>query len=339
MSVLRAAAAAAVVLGLVGTSSENLGSELRAAAARYYQDAGEIAAVTGRDTTLDYYDRLLADAAALSAPPPAGYSPELWQRTVRAGSQLDLSLATQLLDRSYQSMAAIRGLGEALVRSSNDKTLQPVAVYVPQHYTPGLPAPLIVFLHGSQQAESHLLAAQYIVNLAERTNTIVVAPYGRGVTDFRGAERDVYDAFEAANRSFTIDPHRRYLAGYSMGGFSVFRLAPMHPEDWSAVMSIAGSLLNSRASLLAAMPANVRYYVLTGTLDDNVPTQWPTATAIFLRDTGRLVSFYSQPDGGHALYTLQPIIERAWNDMENGVIRSPVGLTGAPNLPEEKPPS
>jgi predicted esterase len=337
VSVLRAAVTAAVILSLIGAASENLGSELRAAAARYYRNAPEIAAVAGRDTTMDYYDRLVADAQALSTPALPGYPPELWQRTLCAESQLDLSLATQLLDRSYQPMAAIRGLGETLVRSSTDQTLQPVAVYVPQRYVPGVPAPLVVFLHGHLQPESHLLAPAYVQDLAETTGTIVVAPYGRGEYDFRGAESDVYDAFEAANRSFTIDAHRRYLAGYSMGGFSVFRLAPLHPEDWSAVMSIAGSLLNSRASLLAVMPANVRYYVLTGALDDNVPTWWPTATAIFLRDTGRPVSFYSQSDGTHALYTLQPILERAWSEMEHGVVRSPLGLTGAPNLPDEKP--
>jgi predicted esterase len=337
VSVLRAAVTAAVIIGLIGAVSENLGNELRAAAARYYRSAGDIAVVAGPDTTMDYYDRLVADIASLSTPPPPGYPPEAWQRTLRAGSQLDLSLAMQLLDRSYQPMAAIRGLGETLVRSSKDQTLQPVAVYVPRGYAPGVPASLIVFLHGNQQAESHLLAPQYIADLAERSGTIVVAPYGRGAYDFRGAESDVYDAFDAANRSFTIDAHSRYLAGYSMGGFSVFRLAPLHSEDWSAVMSIAGSLLSSRASLLAAMPANVRYYVLTGALDDNVPTRWPTATAIFLRDTGRPVSFYSESDGVHALYTLAPILERAWSDMEHGVVHSPVGLTGAPNLPDEKP--
>src|SRR5262249_59618115 len=129
-----------------------------------------------------------------------------------------------------------------------------------------------------------------------------------------------------------------YLAGYSMGGFSVFRLAPLHPADWSAVMSIAGSLLQSRSGrLLSALPQNVRYYIVTGSRDDNVPTLWPTATAIFLREVGRPVSFYSQLDGTHALFTLQPVLAKAWNDMERGIVRAPSGLTGSPDLPEERP--
>ena len=58
------------------------------------------------------------------------------------------------------------------------------------------------------------------------------------------------------------------------------------------------------------------------------------ATAIFLRDAGLKVTFYSQLDGTHSLYSLRPILSNAWDEMERGVVRSPEGLTGAPNLPE-----
>ena len=294
--------------------------------------------MTGADTAMDYYDRLLDDAASLREHAPSRYPAELWESSRRAAAQLDLSLAAQLVQRSYQPMAVIRGLGETFVRSSKDGTMQPVAVYVPTGYSAGTPAPLIVFLHGNQQAESHLLASEDLQKLAESTGTIVVAPYGRGAYDFGGVESDVYDVYEAAERAFAIDSRKRYLAGYSMGGFSVFRLAPLHPADWSAILSIAGSLLQSRSGrLLSAVPQNVRYYIVTGSHDDNVPTAWPTATAIFLRDAGRPVSFYAQLDGTHALFTLQPVLSQAWNDMERGVVHTPSGLTGAPNLPEALP--
>jgi dienelactone hydrolase len=334
----RAATTAAALAFFLGASSGDLGNTLRSTAASYYRDAGKVAVVTGADTTMDYYDRLLDDAALLGERPPNRYPPQMFDNTVRAASQLDLSLALQLLQRTYQPMAAIRGLGETLVRSSKDGTMQPVAVYVPTTYSSDKPAALVVFLHGNQQAESHLLAPGYLQKLAEDSGSIVVAPYGRGVYDYRGVESDVDDAYQSAVRAFAIDPRKRYLAGYSMGGFSVFRLAPLHAADWTAILSIAGSLLQSRSdALLSAMPENVRYYIVTGSRDDNVPTLWPTTTAIFLRDVGRPVSFYSQMDGTHALFTLQPALTQAWNDMQRGVVRSPSGLTGAPNLPEAIP--
>ena len=68
-----------------------------------------------------------------------------------------------------------------------------------------------MFLHGHPQSESSLIAPGFIDELAERSNTIVVAPYGRGYYDFHGSESDVYDALDAATNAFTIDPRKRYL--------------------------------------------------------------------------------------------------------------------------------
>ncbi|HEY6327037.1 MAG TPA: alpha/beta hydrolase-fold protein [Candidatus Cybelea sp.] len=315
---LRSLVASGAVLLLAGAAAGNTSDTLRGVAATYYANARQIATLTGRDTAMDYYQRLLDDAD---------------QGLTGAAVALDLSLATQLLHRSFTPMAEIRGLGETFARSSMDGTMQPVAIYVPRDYSPARPVPLVVFLHGRLQAESHLIAPDFIEDLAERTNTIVVAPYGRGYYDFRGSESDVYDALDAAVKAFDVDPHRRYLAGYSMGGFSLFRIAPMHPADWSAVMSIAGSLLASRAAGVVGTLQHARCYVLTGARDSIVPTAYPTATAIFLRDAGLAVTFYSDPDGTHSLYSLRSILSSAWTDMERGVVRLPVGLSGAADLP------
>jgi poly(3-hydroxybutyrate) depolymerase len=331
---VRALAAAAAALTILGAGPTGLGDRLRSVAAEYYAGAGKVETQAGPDTTMDYYQRLLDDADLLEQSAPAGYPAQSWQRSVEAAARLDLSLATQLLSHSYRPMSAIRGLGEALVRSSKDGTMQPVAVYVPSSYSPERPAPFVVFLHGRLQAESHLLAPAFIEEIAESTGTIVVAPYGRNAYDFRGAESDVYDARDAAAKAFAIDPRRRYLAGYSMGGFSVFRLAPIHPNDWSAVMSVAGSLLASRAAGVVSGLQRTRFYVLTGARDDNVPTLYPTSTAIFLRDVGLPVTFYSQAGGTHQLYSLRSILAQAWRDMERGVVRLPTGLTGSADLPE-----
>jgi hypothetical protein len=77
---------------------------------------------------------------------------------------------------------------------------------------------------------------------------------------------------------------------------------------------------------------------LTGARDDNVKTLFPTLTAIFLRDAGIPVTFYSQSDGTHLLYSLRSILAQAWKDMEAGVVRFPEGLdAGGQGLPEAVP--
>jgi predicted esterase len=324
---LRRVAVAIAAAALLGAGSSDLEGSLQTTAAAYYARVAQIATVTGRDTTMDYYQRLLDDVDFLKQPPPDGYPPAVWQASLSAFSGLDLSLAQQLLDGSYRPMASIRGLGETLIRSSKDGTMQPVAVYVPTTYVPGHKAPLVVFLHGHPQSESSLISPSYVGELAERSGTVVVAPYGRGYYDFQGSQSDVYDALAAAEQAFTVDPRKRYLAGYSMGGFSVFLVAPMKPNSWSGVMSIAGALLGSRAHEVTSMLSSTPFYILTGARDEAIPTQYPAATAVFLRNSGVPVTFYSDPNATHRLYSLRTILTQAWSDMENGIVRTPWTLT------------
>ncbi|MFY9720420.1 MAG: alpha/beta hydrolase-fold protein [Candidatus Cybelea sp.] len=324
-------------LALIGAGAPSQSETLRSVAQTYYDRVGQIAPLTGRDTTMDYYQRLLDDADSLNSPAPIPYTPELWQHAVQATAQLDLSVATQLLQRTFAPMGSIRGLGETFVRSSKDGTMQPVAVFVPSTYSPNKPAPLVVFLHGRLQPETRLLAQQFITDMAEQDGTIIVAPYGRGYYDYQGAESDIYDTLAAAQQAFNIDPHRQFLAGYSMGGFSVFMIAPMHPEDWSGVMSIAGSLLGSRADAVTTKLSRTKFYIVTGARDENVPTQYPTQTAVYLRNVGLPVTYYSQPDGTHYLISLRGILAQAWGDMTRGVVGLPINLSGDGELPEAVP--
>ncbi|HTX58429.1 MAG TPA: alpha/beta hydrolase-fold protein [Verrucomicrobiae bacterium] len=330
MTVRMAVAVLAVLAMLPAASSPDLVASLDRTASDYFAGVAAIADVTGRDDAIDYYQRLEADVAMQDEPPPEGTSDAAWQATVRQIAQLDLSAARQLLARSYAPMAQIRGLGETFVQSSVDGTMQAVAVYVPSTYVPGRPSPLVVFLHGRPQTETQLLAPPFVADLAERSGAIVVAPYGRGYYDFEGSERDVYDALHAAERAFTIDPRKRYLAGYSMGGFSVFRIAPVDPGAWSAIMDISGALVGSVAREFTQRLKNVPVYVLTGAKDDAIPTRYPAITAIYLRDAGFSVSFYSLPSGTHRLGTLLPILRLALDDMERGIVRVPAGTSTLP---------
>ena len=293
---------------------------------------GQVALVTGRDTTMDYYQRLLDDADAFRQPVPDGRAADVWNQYITAFSELDISLVSQLMQRSYRPMGSIRGLGETLVKSSKDGTMQPVALYVPTTYVPGQKAPLVVFLHGHPQSETELISPQFVDDMAERTGTIVIAPYGRGYYDYQGAESDVYDALAAVEQAFTIDPRKRYLVGYSMGGFSVYLVAPMHPNDWSAIMSIAGALLGSRSHMVTSMLSTTPFYILTGAHDESIPTQYPTTTAVFLRNAGIPVTFYSDPNATHRLSTLKTILNQAWDDMEHGIVRTPWSLTSTSPL-------
>ena len=321
----------------VGMPPQAVAARLRSEAAAYFAHVVAISRVTSRDNALDYYWRLNTDADAWTDPKDTFLRSNEGQKTLAAMSELDVSLARQLIARSYQPMASIRGMGETLVQSSKDGTMQPVAVYVPTQYSPSRPAQLMIFLHGRGQAESHLVTLPMIAQLAEQTNTIVVAPFGRGVDDFKGVESDVYDALAAADAAFAIEPNHQYLAGYSMGGFSVFSVAPMHPDDWKAVLSVAGALVQQKAAKATATMHNMRIYIVTGSSDSIVPTLWPQLTAAFLRDAGFRISFYSQPNGTHDLSSLSSALPQAWDDMERGMVTLPWNLPSGGGLPVANP--
>ncbi len=157
---------------------------------------------------------------------------------------------------------------------------------------------------GVGETETELLAPAFVQNLAEQSGAIVIAPYGRAYFDYAGSESDVYDALDAAKSAFTIDARKRFIAGFSMGGFSVYRIAPMKPHEWAGVMSISGSLLKPEADSLTAELRTTPFYVVTGELDDDIPCRISTAAAVYLRYNGVPVSYYMQPNGVHRLSSL-----------------------------------
>ncbi|HEY6449796.1 MAG TPA: hypothetical protein VIX60_03860, partial [Candidatus Cybelea sp.] len=113
--------------------------------------------------------------------------------------------------------------------------------------------------------------------------------------------------------------------------------APVHADEWSAVMCIAGALLGSDSSRVVSLMARTPFYVLTGSADESIPTQYPTATALFLHAAGLDVSFYSEPGGIHRLVTLMPILTQAWSDMLHEIVRAPPATEGAISLPSVIP--
>jgi hypothetical protein len=110
--ILRTLGATAVVAFCAGVASGSLDDTLRSVAASYYANAAKIEILTGRDSTMDYYQRLLDDADLAHLPAPNNYSTQTWRRLIQAEAQLDLSLATQLLHDSFVPLASVHGLAE-----------------------------------------------------------------------------------------------------------------------------------------------------------------------------------------------------------------------------------
>jgi predicted esterase len=136
--------------------------------------------------------------------------------------------------------------------SSRDGTLQWYALTLPKGWSPekhrdGQAAyPMFFELHG--RANPHYLfypAAQLgaapadpaLVSFAMRQrNGYHVYPFGRGNSGYRDiGEMDVWEACEDVQETVLVDPDRRYLYGFSMGGAGAWSLGSRTPDRWAAI--------------------------------------------------------------------------------------------------------
>lgn len=267
-------------------------------------------------------DMVEFDMVASDNPPLLpGYTLATYQERLRSGAMLDASIVDQVLSGKYEPIGGVSGIAERLIKSTTDGTWQPFALYVPRSLKPD--PTLVILLHGQPQTETNLLAPPYFQTLADSTNTIIAAPWGRGNYDFWGvASDDVYQTEDAVAKAYGIDAHRVYLAGYSMGGFSVFKIGPTHGNVWHAVLCIAGVILNSELPSVQKAWGYTPIYVVNGKLDESIPPQYGEMTADWLASVGIPTGFYQEPKGTHMVPTLMPSLRQAWQDMIAGVVRN-----------------
>jgi len=284
------------------------------------QNAARVAKLTTSEEMLDYITRLQDDTERLNiTATPYGFTAQTWSDTAQTVAALDISLADQLIASKRAPVDAVPGVQARFVISSADGSWQPVTIFIPKSYGNG-PTPMVVLLHGHPQWETEILGASILRDLAEQTGTIVVAPYGRGYYDFHGvAIQDVDDAMAAAESALHVDKNRVYLAGYSMGGFSVFEVGVHRAKDWHGILCISGALLGHDASTVVSTMWQMPYYFVTGMDDESIPTAFTQTSAAYLESRGLAVSLYVEPKGRHRLTTLQPSVDTAWRDMLKGV--------------------
>lgn len=289
----------------------------------------QLTRAVGLNGAADLSQRFDDDYTALTTDSrPDGYPPADWYRRIANVAQLDTDFLSQALSGKPLPLESAHGLVERVMVSKFDGTYQPMAIYVPP--SPGPHPALVVLLHGRPQTESQILGGSVFKALADSTQTIIVAPYGRGNYDFAPpAAEEVYQARDLAVAAFHPDPRKIFLAGYSMGGFSVFIVGPIHASRWAGIMCISGSLVNGDVADVLWHFQNMPVYVINGKLDDSIPARYGELTAAYLDASGIPVEFRQEPAGTHIVGTLQPSLGLAWSDMIAGIVRSaPQPLSG-----------
>ena len=160
---------------------------------------------------------------------------------------------------------------------------RPVAVFAPQSAVEAGDArpALVLVLHGNGGSGMGVAEATGFAELAAREGFVAAFPdalggswnYVRGVPGYPEEPDDaefLTDLARDLERLYGTDPRRRYVAGYSNGGFMAQRLACDAPELFAAFVSVsAAGFAGLDAVCPAAVPASVA--LMHGTSDDNVP--------------------------------------------------------------------
>jgi pimeloyl-ACP methyl ester carboxylesterase len=145
-------------------------------------------------------------------------------------------------------------LGQGVVADSGGATgdgepnflgrIQPYAVYVPRSYRRGSPAPLTWTLHSLSVNHNQYAAYDPMMlrRLCEERGSICAGTLGHGPDGwyFDEAEADYWQVWGALARSFTLDPRRTVVGGYSMGGWASYKLGLTHPDLYAGAYALAG---------------------------------------------------------------------------------------------------
>lgn len=143
-----------------------------------------------------------------------------------------------------QGVVEDEGGGTGDLRPNYLGRVQPYGVYVPTTYRPGTPMPLTWMLHSLsvQHNQYGALDPMQVRQTCEDRRSICATTLGRGpdMWYFDEAETDFWEVWNRLATSFTLDPERTVISGYSMGGYGSYKLGLQYPHLFAKGMSLGG---------------------------------------------------------------------------------------------------
>ncbi|MGA9859679.1 MAG: prolyl oligopeptidase family serine peptidase [Solirubrobacteraceae bacterium] len=172
----------------------------------------------------------LAGAASTPEPQPTGYSARWYVSRLHPGSGQVVNDGT-----------------EGNFKPTLLEQVQPYSVYVPTTYKPGAAMPLTWILHSLEVNYNQYgaLDPQLLQQLCENRRSICATTEGFGPAGwyYNEAETDFWQVWRQLAQSYTLDPARTVISGYSMGGWASYKLAFEHPDDFAGALVLDGPVI------------------------------------------------------------------------------------------------
>jgi poly(3-hydroxybutyrate) depolymerase len=176
-------------------------------------------------------------------------------------------------------------------------------LYVPSTLKPGLQAPLIITLHGSNRTGVTLV--EKWKELAKKESIILAGP---DATDLRGwaSPQDgpdfLHDLVEELKGKFPIDPKRVYLFGHSAGAVFALEMSLMESQYFAATAIHAGALEKDGMGLIPMAKRKVPISIQVGDSDQYFPLKEVRETKEALKGAGFTVELTEIPNHDHWYY-------------------------------------
>jgi dienelactone hydrolase len=136
--------------------------------------------------------------------------------------------------------------GENISRERReDGILQRYGLYVPTSHDPSVATPLHTWLHyrGGKAHNGAAWTPRLITQLGEEQGAIVATPHARGTSTWyvSAAHQDFFEVFADVHVTLLVDEDRRYLSGYSMGGYGTYLFGLLYPDLFAGGYSTSGA--------------------------------------------------------------------------------------------------
>jgi predicted esterase len=212
--------------------------------------------------------------------------------------------------RGEDNFARLRGFVRMAYLSELDDTFQPYVVWIPEDFDPSGRYPLLVYLHGSASTEYNIMG--FRSGIPE--GFIALGPKGRGPSNWYSwdyAQTDIAEAIRSVRANFPIDGESIFLAGFSMGGYGVYRTFYESPGTYRAIAVFSGiprirfgapegeALIDFNEEKYLEPFNGVPVFVFHGKRDLNVPFRETEQFIGKLERAGALVEFHTEEETGH----------------------------------------
>ncbi|MFY9570778.1 MAG: dienelactone hydrolase family protein [Blastocatellia bacterium] len=221
-----------------------------------------------------------------------------------------LLVFTLLLFPSQTAASSEKIIRESFVSQNKKRSIY---LFVPESVKSGMPAPLIILLHGS--GRNGLSLADKWKDLASKEGIILVGPdsidSSRWSSPVDGPDF-LRDVVENVKTRCTINPRRVYLFGHSGGAVFALYMSLFESKYFAATAIHAGALRQQDAAIaLAKRKTPIAMFV--GTRDRFFPVEDVRGTRDDLNKQGFAVALTELPGHDHNYYDLASKINTsAW---------------------------